>query len=373
MKKVLLVATVQSHIAQFHKPLIEMLHENGCEVHVAARNNLAEKDGLTIDEADKVFDIPFARSPFSAKNIKAYKQLKNLIKTEKYDIVHCNTPVGGVLTRMACKKIKKDKPFVIYEAHGFHFYKGSSKKSWLLWYPIEKHFSRYTDTLITITAEDYALASKKFKCKTVLVHGVGINTKKYVEFSQERKVEIRQQYNLEPSSKIILCTGELNKNKNQILLIKAVPDIVKQYGDIHILFAGNGPLAGLLQEEAKKLSVERYITFLGYKTNLENFANIADVVVSCSFREGLPMNIAEAMWLAKPIVVSPNRGHRELIEDKKTGLIVDPLNCENLTNNIVYVLEHENESRQLGQAAKQASALYTDESIKQELYKIYFE
>ena len=76
MKKVLLVATVQSHICQFHKPLVEVLHENGVEVCVAARDNLAEKNGLKLDFVDKVFDVPFQRSPFSAKNIKVVSMLE---------------------------------------------------------------------------------------------------------------------------------------------------------------------------------------------------------------------------------------------------------------------------------------------------------
>ena len=79
MKKVLLTATVQSHICQFHKPLAALLHENGYEIHVAARNNLAEKNGLKLDFVDKAYDIPFARSPKSPDNLKAYKQLKKII------------------------------------------------------------------------------------------------------------------------------------------------------------------------------------------------------------------------------------------------------------------------------------------------------
>ncbi len=106
MQRVLLVATVQSHICQFHKPLVAMLHAHGCEVHVAARNNLAEKNGLKLDFVDQVFDIPFQRSPFSSKNLKAYRQLKNLIDRGHYDVIHCNTPVGGVLGRLAARSAR---------------------------------------------------------------------------------------------------------------------------------------------------------------------------------------------------------------------------------------------------------------------------
>lgn len=170
--KVLLVATVQSHICQFHRPLVAMLHEHGCEVHVAARNNLAEKNGLKLDFVEQVFDVPFQRSPFSPKNLGAYKQLKKIIDEGNYDVVHCNTPVGGVLGRLAARKARKRGTKVFYTAHGFHFYKGAPKKNWLIWYPVEKFMCRHTDKLITITQEDYDLASAKFPTQVERIHGV---------------------------------------------------------------------------------------------------------------------------------------------------------------------------------------------------------
>ena len=145
MKKVLLTATVQSHIAQFHKPLVKMLHDHEYEVHVAARNNLAEKNGLSIDFVDKVFDIPFARSPKSFDNVKAYIQLKKIIDDGDYEVVHCNTPMGGIVTRLAAIQARKNGTKVFYTAHGFHFFKGASKKNWIVFYP-----TRFRITLLNI-------------------------------------------------------------------------------------------------------------------------------------------------------------------------------------------------------------------------------
>ena len=161
MKMVLLTATVQSHIAQFHRPLADVLHENGYEIHVAAKNNLGEKNGLKLDFADKVFDVPFSRSPKSIDNIKAYFQLKEILSNNSYEVIHCNTPVGGIITRLAAMNARKHGTKVFYTAHGFHFYKGAPKKNWIVFYPIEKLMARFCDTLITITKEDYQLARRK--------------------------------------------------------------------------------------------------------------------------------------------------------------------------------------------------------------------
>ncbi|NLO97204.1 MAG: glycosyltransferase family 4 protein, partial [Peptococcaceae bacterium] len=150
MKKVLLIATVQSHIAQFHKPLINVLHENGYEVHVAARDNLSEKNGLVLDTADKTFNVNFSRSPYSFNNIVVYKQIKHIISENNYQFIHCNTPMGGVVGRLAARKARKSGTKVIYTAHGFHFFKGAPLINWLVYYPIEKILSGFTDVLITI-------------------------------------------------------------------------------------------------------------------------------------------------------------------------------------------------------------------------------
>ena len=193
-KKVLLVATVQSHIAQFHKPLIDMLHEMGYEVHIAAKNNLLQKNGLKIENADKIFDISFERQPFKIKNIKAYFELKNIIKENDYNILHCNTPMGGVIARMIGKKYRKKGLKIIYTAHGFHFFEGAPKINWMLYYPIEKYLSKFTDCLITMNKEDYDIAKNKFYAKKVVyTHGIGLNTKKFnIEMSPEEKEKLRK-------------------------------------------------------------------------------------------------------------------------------------------------------------------------------------
>lgn len=317
MKKVLLVATVQSHISQFHKPLVQMLHEHGVEVHVAARNNLAEKNGLKLDFVEKVFDIPFSRSPKSLDNIKAYKQLKKIINEGRYDVVHCNTPMGGIIARLAAKKARKNGTRVIYTAHGFHFYKGSSKKSWIFIYPIEKYFANHlTDDLITITEEDYFLASKKFKCKLHYTHGVGVDKNRYHSISIDEGLKLREKNNLDKGSFIILCTGELNDNKNQITLLKAVNEIKDKLLNFKILLAGNGKNETMLKEYVHSNKLDNVVSFLGYRRDLENFVPCVDLIVSCSKREGLPLNIVEGMLCKKNIFVSSNRGHNELIKNQ---------------------------------------------------------
>ncbi len=370
--KVLLVATVQSHIGQFHKPLIRVLKKHGVEVHVAARNNLAEKNGLALENVDQIFDIPFSRSPKSKDNIKSYKQLKKIINEGNYDIVHCNTPMGGITTRLAARKARKKGTKVFYTAHGFHFYEGAPKKNWLVFYPIEKYFAKhFTDKLITITKEDYNLANSKFKTDVCYIHGLGINYQKYCNVSKLSKEELRKKYGYDDCSCIFLCVGELNKNKNQSTVIKAMSKVVSKLPDSKLLIAGNGPLDQELKDLVKELGLEKNIDFLGYTLELDKYLAISDISVSFSYREGLPFNIMEAMLCERPVIASYNRGHRELIENDKTGIIVKSMDINEISEKMIMLAIDEQMKEKFTRNASEFVLNFIDSAVEKELEKIY--
>lgn len=371
MKKVLLIATVQSHICQFHRPLVKMLHENGFEVHVAAKNNLDVKDGMRLDFVDKVFNVPFERSPFNAKNIFAYKELKKIMDSYDYSAVHTNTPVGGVLGRLCAQKQRKNGCKVLYTAHGFHFYKGASKKNWLIYYPIEDFMCKYTDGLITISDEDYNLALDKFKVNVFRIHGVGANTTKYSIEPSSVMDNIKQELGYSEKSRIIICTGELNSNKNQITAIKAMQYVVKNFPDAVLLLAGNGPNEGELLKAVYDLNLQDNIKLLGYRKDLERFVKVSEIVVSCSKREGLGMNLIEGMLCKKPIVATINRGHKELVVERGNGFLVETLDYVGLSQKINLLLNDIELKTKFGEYGYKYAQKYTDLSVQKELFDIY--
>lgn len=369
--KVLLVATVQSHICQFHKPLVKMLHEHGCEVHVAARNNLAEKNGLKLDFADQVFDVPFERSPFSKRNLTAYKQLKQIIDAGNYDVVHTNTPVGGIVGRLAARKARKNGCQVFYTAHGFHFFQGGPKKSWLIYYPIEKFMCRYTDELITITEEDFQLAQKKFPVSVSHIHGIGANSSKYHPVSVDVRAALRSELGFAQDQKIIVCTGELNANKNQITAIHAIEQVVKEVPKALLLLAGNGATHDELQAAINAAGLQSNAVLLGYHTDLEKYVEVSDLILSCSKREGLPLNIIEGMLCKKPVIASINRGHKELIQNGKNGYIVNAADIDGFAAKMIELLQDNVLSNAFGEAGFAFAQAYTDHAVQLELEQIY--
>lgn len=370
-KKILLTATVQSHICQFHRPLVEVLRMYGCEIHAAARDNLQEKKGLKLDFVDRVYDIPFSRSPTSLDNIKAYRELKKIICTEQYNIIHCNTPMGGIVTRLAAKKTRINGTQVYYTAHGFHFYIGSSKINWIIFYPIERLFSRITDKLITVTQEDFKLASDKFYCGVYHIHGVGVNEKRYCPVSTEKQSKLKEELGFTPNQKIILCIGELLPNKNQRMAIYMMQQVVKQFPNAQLLLAGNGIEEENLKKEIANCGLCRNVKMLGYCSCLEKYQKIADVLVACSRREGLPLNLVEAMLTGNPVIASKNRGHKELILDGKTGYLVDINDFDTMSKHVIDLFFDEKKRTEMGKIAREYAIQYSFASVKKELKEVY--
>ena len=367
MKKILYTATVASHICQFHLPYFKRFHEMGYEVHVAAHDNLGEKNGLALRDVDEFFEVPFRRSPFSLKNLAAKRQLKKIIDKGEYDIVVCNTPVGGIVTRSAAKAARRRGTRVYYIAHGFHFYKGASKKNWLLFYPIEKHFEKKCDGVLTINEEDYLFAKEKFKTPVYRIHGIGVDGIRHRRPTTEERVSLRAELGVEDRF-VALCTGELNANKNQASLIRLVPKIKEEIPEFKLWLAGNGPLAGELSSLIEELGVGDSVEMLGYRTDIERFVRASDIVVTASRREGVPFNVIEAQLAGVPVVASENRGHRELIKNGETGL----MSTERMLDNIIRLYKDPELRDAISSAAEKSATSYTAKSVERELFEILF-
>ena len=299
--------------------------ELGMEFHIAGNwSYLSEAEKLADEEryGIKIHQIDFIRAPYHPKNKKAHNQLKDLVKREKYDAIHCNTPIGGVLGRIVGKQCKVKK--VIYQVHGFHFYKGAPRKNWLLYYPIERWLSRHTDALITINHEDYELAKSKFKLRNggniYYVPGVGIDTAQYA-FDSETREKKRAELNIPEDAFVLVSVGELNTNKNNRVIISAMEKLNKS--NLHYVLCGVGDQELNLKNQAAKSGLQDNVHFLGYRTDVKEIYAMADCFVMPSFREGLSRSIMEAMASGLPCVVSKIRGNVDLVKDGEGGFLCD--------------------------------------------------
>lgn len=347
MKRALIVTSVASMIQQFNVPNIKILQELGYQVTVATNyempGNIPVRDSIELKKTLELnnvntLNVCFNRSPLSVDNRKAYNQLKNLINHGTYDLIHCQSPIGGVLTRFAAQKTRGKGTKVIYTAHGFHFYSGAPVKNWLFFYPIEKFLSKYTDVLITINEEDYKRA-QTFKANQVeYIPGVGIDLGN-IQVNKEKVSKLKKNLELSTDDFVLCSIGELNHNKNHNVVLEALSKLDNK--NIKYLVAGTGELKENLTKKVKELNLEEQVEFLGFRDDIYELLYLSDVFIFPSYREGLSRSLMEAMAMGKPIIASDIRGNKDLIDDKEGGLLFNPRNAAHLSEHIITMLNNE--------------------------------
>lgn len=311
--KILVICTTDSMIWNFLVPHIQRLQQEGYIIECACSRTgeyftwLQEKYGFVMHQ------IQFERNPFRIANIKAYRQLKKLIKAQAYEIVFCHEPVGGAMGRIVGSRFGCT---IIYMAHGFHFYKGCPKSNYL-YYFVERSLARKTDYLLTLNNEDYE-ASQRFKARhKIKISGIGIDVSK---FKPENYTSLlRHELNLDQNAFILLSVGELIQRKNHESMIKALTTIPDQ---VCYVIAGDGELWDYLNQLVSTLGLEKRVFLLGYRRDIKNLCNSCDVFVLPSYQEGLSVALMEAMACGKPVIASEIRGNTDLIDNNIGGILV---------------------------------------------------
>ena len=311
---------------QFFTEHIKFWHEKGYYVDLVC-SPVGERVSELVEffsgiENSSIRTVALNRSPFKISNLRGYLQLTKIAKKDHYDIVVTNEPVMGLLTRLAFANKKGTK--VTYIAHGFHFYKGGSKLNNLIYKAIEGFAAHFTDSLVTINKEDFEVA-KEFKLKKngviKYISGIGVNTSKFYKSSKEDCVEIRKELGLSVDDFVVAVIGELNDNKNQEAIIRAIASLKSECPKLKALFMGKGEKAEYLKNLCSELNIDDRIHFLGYRHDVNRILSVCNSGASASFREGLGLNIIEEMASGLPVVASENRGHRDIITEDSGFLL----------------------------------------------------
>ena len=367
-KRALQLASVASMIDQFNIPNIEILQSLGYKVDVVA--DFINPGTITKERADdlrkrlhdmnvRIYDIAIPRSLNPVSIMKAYRKVRNLLYQKDYNLLHCHSPIGGVIARQAAKELRKSGLKVIYTAHGFHFYNGAPLKNWIVFYPIEKHYSRYTDVLITINKEDYKRASEKFKAKkTVYIPGIGVDTKKFKPDKNGRE-RIRTELGLNADQIMLLSVGELNENKNHSSVVRALEGI----SNLTFVIVGKGDLKDQLKSVAKEFNVDLRLT--GFRTDVADFYNAADVYVLPSIREGLNVSLMEAMASGLPVACGHIRGNTDLID----SCLFSPMDTDDIKRAIEQAIDNRDELGKKNLKKVQSFNLQTVEKLISETYR----
>ena len=369
MKKALLVTHVSGFVPQFEMGNVKILQEMGYEVHYASNyhNPSYGDDNHRLDGTGIIrHQVDFERSPYSLKNLTAYRQLKKLMEEERFDLVHCHNPMSGVITRLAAHATHT-KP-VVYTAHGFHFYKGAPIKNWLLYYPVEYLLSFYTNQQICINIEDYERAKRFFHAQKVnYVPGVGIDVKR-IRDVKVNKSNKRKDLEIPKEAIVLVSAGELITRKNHETIIRTMAKL-KDKRFVYVI-CGHGELEAHLKEIVKDLKLEHQVFFLGYRTDILEIYMASDICVFPSFQEGLPVALMEAMACGLPVVCSKIRGNTDLV-DNNGGILIKPTDVESYAGAILKLGNDKSLRETMGSYNQRIVEKFDVEKISSAMIMIY--
>jgi len=364
-RRILFLATVDSHIFYFHLPFMELLRSLGYEVEVAAGEagfrEKIEREGF------RVHPIPFSRRPLSFSNFLSFWRLLGLLRERRYILLHTHTPVASFLGRIAAKIAWV--PLVLYTAHGFHFFRGASWKAWLFWYTAEKIASLFTDALIVLNEEDFEYGKRLGFTpgeSLFLVPGVGVDLQRF----RNVDASLRRELGIKDDEVVVTCVAEFIPRKNHSFLLAAWREVTKRFGQAHLLLVGDGELWEETKRWVAQASLPR-IHFLGRREDVPAVLAASDIVVLVSKHEGLPRALLEGMAAGKPLVATDVRGNRDLVEDGVNGFLVPLGDVGALAFALGQLIESKELREKMGRESLRKVEAYSLERVLQEMEGIY--
>lgn len=362
-------------IQQFNLNNIWILKKLGYEVEVACnfeKGNTCPRETIVnlkkklTEQGVLYFQIDFSRKVYDVKTVlHAYRQVCQLVKNRKYNVIHCQSPIGGAIGRIVGNRFHIK---VLYTAHGFHFYTGAPLINWILYYPIEKYLSRYTELLITINTEDYKRTKSFHSPKVEHIPGVGIDISR-IQAVKINKKDKRKELGVPENAIMLLSVGELNKNKNHKLVIEAMTEM--QNKSCYYIVCGKGAEKAYLMDMAARVKIRDRVKLLGFREDVIEIAKCADIFVFPSKREGLGLAALEAMACGLPLITSNVHGINDYSFDGITGYKVCPYDVKGLAEKIDMLSENADLREKMANTNKKLSWIYDVKNINERMKNIY--
>lgn len=377
-KRALMFASVASMVDLFNRDNIKILEGLGCEVTVAC--NFSEGSVYSKRQAKHfmnelelagydVINVPVPRSVYDIGGmVKTVIRLSSELRKRHYDIVHCQSPIGGVLCRIAAMRARKHGTKVLYYAHGFHFYKGVPVKNWMIYYTVEKMCSHITDRILTLNREDYKRASRHFHARVEFVPGVGLDIGEIDAVPDEKK-KVCKELGIAPNKKIVLSVCELSERKNCLVAVKAFLRLNRS--DAVLVLCGIGSQEEMLKQYVKEAGANDRVIFAGFRNDIIKMFKAADIFVFTSKQEGLPVALMQAMACSLPVVCSRIRGNTDLVKDGVCGYMYDPMDVEGFSEGLEELLDNKAICHKMGKINRRRVRRYDIASVNEIMRNIY--
>lgn len=373
---VLFIASVYSHLRAFHVPYMKSISSWGYDVFaIASKGRVSDAKADLESLGFQCIDIPFERTPFSKSTLLAYRKLSSLLAAnDDIKLIHVHTPTAAFITRKAAASVVSNS-IVLYTAHGFHFYKGSSLKNWLTYYWAEKYAARLTDGLITINEEDYEVA-RRFQLRAggqvYYVPGVGVDLLMYHPESEQERQQVRSNLGVNPQDVVFVYVAELNHNKNQRQFLQAFHEAFFS-GDIpaKAWIVGDGPMRDEMETFAVRLGIDSRVAFLGRRRDVPALLRGSDVGVLLSYREGLPRCLMEMCATGLPVIATDIRGNRDIVRDGVNGILVESKNVRATAASLRKLAMEPRTRESMGTQGRQRVRMFSFDEVIPQMVEIY--
>ncbi len=334
------------------------LIRRGVNVHVVSSGGNMEKDFLALGA--KVVNLNMrTKSELDGRIYAALKPLKQYVEQNNIDVIHAQTRITQVMGRLLQKICRK--PYVA-TCHGF-FKTRLSRRLFPCWGDKTIAISQ---AVVDHLKDDFAVPLQKI----ILVES-GIDVEAFNPVDEEAKMERRKVYGLgcEP---LVGIVARLSDVKGQDVLIQAMPHVVAAVPNIKLLIVGEGKMESLLKDMVAQLNLQTHVIFLPVVNKAAEVLSLLDVFVMPSRQEGLGLSVIEAQAAGLPVVASRVGGIPSLIEDGKTGVLVEPENSKALAKGMIELLANKEHAEKIGLAGRDfVKKFYSLEGMMDKMLEIY--
>jgi glycosyltransferase involved in cell wall biosynthesis len=358
--KIAEVTNVDFSLRHFLLPLMRGARARGHEVvGVCAEGPL---NAVARDEGFRVLCPPLVRGLNPPAQRRAYHALRGLFREERFDLVHAHMPISGFLARAAARA--EGVARVAYTGHGFLFRQPGPLWRRALGYAVERAAGPWTDTFLTVSEEDAALARRLGIHQGAVATGNGRDPLLFRPDPAARAA-LRAELGAGEGDCVVVGVSRLVRHKGWPELLEAmetVPGATLWVVGERLPSDHGADLAPHFARAHDRLGWR--LRTLGYRHDVARLLAAADVFCLPSHFEGLPMSVIEAMLTALPVVATDIPGPREQVAAGETGFLVPPMRSAPLASALARLAADAGLRQKMG-AAGRARALdrFTEERV----------
>ena len=303
--------------------------------------------------------IPFSRNYNLVSHAVSLVRLCSLLRSERFDIIHCHTPVAGLIGRVAAWLARV--PNVVYTAHGFYFHEEMGSMTRGIFISLERFGGSLTDLIFVQSEEDYedALKERIIDPERLLHIGNGVDPTIFGREANAAALDILTGELGLSDGPVIGFVGRIIREKGVVEFVEAAAEIKRAFPESRFLMVG-APLESdrdnswsLVERLRGELGLEGSLVMTGYRKDVPALMSLMDVFVLPSYREGMPRALLEAMATELPVVATDIRGCREEVVEGITGYLVPPGEHLPLASAVVELLGSRELASAMGRAGRE--------------------